>query len=152
MARPVVDLPQPDSPTRPSVSPSSTSKLTSDTAWTLRPPPGGELDDEVLDRSRTSSVGSRRWAVPLPAIRHHLDRATDGSSVGADVGSPACRLRSQRGLALGRADREPAGELVAGDVGVAQRRLLLEAALLRVRAARREPAARGRVDEVGGAR
>ena len=32
--RPSVDLPQPDSPTRPSVSPSRTSKLTPSTAWT----------------------------------------------------------------------------------------------------------------------
>ncbi len=54
MARPVVDLPQPDSPTRPSVSPRRTSKLRPSTArtaptlrctitpevmgkWTLRP-------------------------------------------------------------------------------------------------------------------
>ena len=32
--RPVVDLPQPDSPTRPSVSPALTSKETPQTAWT----------------------------------------------------------------------------------------------------------------------
>ena len=36
-ALPVVDLPHPDSPTRPRVSPGRTSKLTSDTAWTLAP-------------------------------------------------------------------------------------------------------------------
>ncbi len=34
MARPVVDLPQPDSPTSPSVSPGMMSKETSSTAWT----------------------------------------------------------------------------------------------------------------------
>ena len=47
MALPVVDFPQPDSPTRPRVSPSFTSRLTLDTAWTFNPdrpgPPGGEM-------------------------------------------------------------------------------------------------------------
>ena len=50
IARPVVDLPQPDSPTSPSVSPGSTSRLMSETALTLSPVrPDRELDDEVLD-------------------------------------------------------------------------------------------------------
>ena len=35
MARPVVDLPQPDSPTNPSVSPRATLKLTPSTAFTV---------------------------------------------------------------------------------------------------------------------
>ena len=48
MARPVVDLPQPDSPTSPSVSPSRTSRLIPDTACTM-PPCGLELHDEILD-------------------------------------------------------------------------------------------------------
>ena len=36
-ARPVVDLPHPDSPTSPSVSPGAMSRLTPDTAWTRSP-------------------------------------------------------------------------------------------------------------------
>ena len=38
MTRPSVDLPQPDSPTNPSVSPLRTSKLTPSTARTACPP------------------------------------------------------------------------------------------------------------------
>ena len=68
-ARPVVDLPQPDSPTMPSVSPGSTSKLTSDTAWTFRRPAGNST---TSFSTRTSdAAGSRSWAVPLPAISDH---------------------------------------------------------------------------------
>ena len=48
IALPVVDLPQPDSPTMPSVSRSARSRLTSLTAWTV-PRRARELDDEVLD-------------------------------------------------------------------------------------------------------
>ena len=48
MALPVVDLPQPDSPTMPTVSRAIRSKLTSETAWTT-PRGAGVLDDEVLD-------------------------------------------------------------------------------------------------------
>ena len=50
IARPVVLLPQPDSPTRPSVSPRRRSKLIPDTALTLSPVrPTGNSHDEVLD-------------------------------------------------------------------------------------------------------
>jgi hypothetical protein len=55
MQRPVVLLPHPDSPTRPSVSPAVRSKLTPLTAWTLstsrpsQPPVIGKALDEVLD-------------------------------------------------------------------------------------------------------
>ena len=60
MQRPVVLLPQPDSPTRPSVSPASRSKLTPLTACTLstsrpsQPPVIGKR----LTRSLTSSSGA----------------------------------------------------------------------------------------------
>src|SRR5262245_22389902 len=67
-ARPVVDLPQPDSPTSPSVSPLRTSRLTSDTAWTLSPVrPTGNSTTRCSARSSVSSSG-RRCATPLPAI------------------------------------------------------------------------------------
>ncbi len=49
MALPVVDLPQPDSPTSPSVSPRATSKLIPLTALMVLVPPGVELDHEVVD-------------------------------------------------------------------------------------------------------
>ena len=71
--RPVVDLPQPDSPTRPSVSPARTSKETSQTAWTSThvvadelPTPNGEVLYEVLDLEQrsTRSLGSRRDGLP----------------------------------------------------------------------------------------
>ena len=71
IARPVVDLPQPDSPTRPSVSPSRTSRLMPETAWTVAAADGRELDDEVLDAQQRRRR-SRRWAVPVPAIRPAL--------------------------------------------------------------------------------
>ena len=63
-ARPVVDLPQPLSPTRPRVSPFSTAKLTPSTAytvpvWRLRTP---DLIGKCFLRSRTS----RRLTTPPP--------------------------------------------------------------------------------------
>ena len=68
-ARASVDLPHPDSPTMPRVSPSLMSTLTPDTAFTLRPDlPIGNSTTMSSTRSRVSSAG-RRWAVPLPATR-----------------------------------------------------------------------------------
>ena len=69
IALPVVDLPQPDSPTRPSVSPCFTSRLTFETACTLRPlRPDRELDHEILDAQQhvfaVAQMGGTR-----PAIR-----------------------------------------------------------------------------------
>src|SRR5580704_5460300 len=60
MQRPVVDLPQPDSPTNPNVSPAPRSKLTSLTAWTSstsrdKMPP---LRMKLFARSFTRSRGS----------------------------------------------------------------------------------------------
>ena len=66
-ARPVVDLPQPDSPTSPRVSPRATSKLTSDTACN-RPPLVVNSTTRCSTRSTMSSRPSRSAAVPLPAI------------------------------------------------------------------------------------
>ena len=73
MALPVVDLPQPDSPTMPSVSPLARSRLTSLTAWTL-PTPGGELDDQVLDLEHQvvgvrPEVGGARAGHQMPLSR-----------------------------------------------------------------------------------
>jgi hypothetical protein len=75
MQRPVVLLPQPDSPTRPSVSPAIRSKLTPLTAWTLstsRPsqPPVIEALDQVLHPQQR-----RRHAHPLAARQDVEDAA-----------------------------------------------------------------------------
>jgi hypothetical protein len=66
MALPVVDLPQPDSPTRPRVSPRRMSSETPDTACTVWRP-AGKLTTRSSTRSSVSR-GARRWAVPVPAI------------------------------------------------------------------------------------
>ena len=120
IARPVVDLPQPDSPTRPSVSPRTTSKLTPDTAWTVRPAAGGELDDEVLDPAgrrvgvvaEVGLAGGRRrvrsiaaTAISLQPVEHGhgaLDVAHDRVVAHGRPAAvrPADRLARQRGLAL----------------------------------------------------
>src|SRR4051794_36198182 len=96
---PRVDLPQPDSPTTPSVSPRLTSKLTPSTARTMffcrlnRPPPTGKC----LTRCRTSRLGA--------ALTRRLDDA---------VRMPACRdvagalLEERRGLGGAELGREGA--------------------------------------------
>ena len=68
IARPVVLLPQPDSPTSPNVSPRTTSKLMPDTALTLSPvcPIGNSI---TRSSTRITMSPSRRWALPVPAIR-----------------------------------------------------------------------------------
>ena len=58
MARPVVDLPQPDSPTRPSVSPWRMVKVMPATAWTVVLPWWNETWRSSTDRS--GSVADRR--------------------------------------------------------------------------------------------
>src|SRR5690606_30373012 len=150
MARPVVDLPQPDSPTSPRVSPSSTSRLTPDTAWTLSPvlPTGNSTTTSVARRRGSASV--RRCAVPLPAIGvlvlgggvgggavvrgggreldgHLGGRAGRGAAPGGVVG--------QCLLALGGADGEPAAVLVAGRARGHERWLVGQAVVLGVAAA-----------------
>ena len=73
IALPVVDLPQPDSPTSPRVSPLCRSKLTLDTADTLRPRPTGNSITRFSTRSSASS-GLRMCADPLPAILCSIGR------------------------------------------------------------------------------
>ncbi len=82
IARPVVVLPQPDSPTMPSVSPRSTSRLIPVTALTTSPVrPIGNSTTRSSARSTMSSPAGRRWALPVPAISR--------LSVAAAVG-PGC--------------------------------------------------------------
>src|SRR5690242_6139481 len=121
-ARPVVDLPQPDSPTSPSVSPSRTSMLTSVTALTLSPvEPTGNSTTRFSARSRVSP-GSRRCAVPLPAISALLRRRGGDGGVGGGGGGRGgagglgrfggCRdagqVAGQRVASLGGVDGVPA--------------------------------------------
>ena len=104
-ALPIVDLPQPDSPTSPRVSPGSTSMLTFGHRVDLEAgAPDRELDDEVLDaqqRLRRRGGGGRCRC--RPSDGRHGDR---GFQTGLHVGL-------ERGPALGRADRDPAAERVA---------------------------------------
>ena len=70
IASEVTDLPQPDSPTSPTVDPAATSKLTPSTAVNGSVPRRRELDLQVLDRQqrrahrRFTSCSGGRW---LPA-------------------------------------------------------------------------------------
>ncbi len=79
IARPLVDLPQPDSPTSPRVSPDLMSKLMPLTAFTVRPRPTGNSTTRSSTVTSTSSPG-RRWAFPVPAISHPLHRSATGWS------------------------------------------------------------------------
>ena len=68
-SRPSVDLPQPDSPTMPSVSPRRTARETPSTAWTTSPP---EARLKLLERtgkcftSSTASSSTSLLLIPLP--------------------------------------------------------------------------------------
>ena len=105
-ALPVVDLPQPDSPTRPRVSPRSTSMLTSLTAWTLRPvlPTGNSTCSRSARRRMSPDL--RRWSVPLPATSGSLRGAGEarpgcGRALPGSRGSPPGTSTGRRGLGLG---------------------------------------------------
>ena len=130
MQRPVVVLPQPDSPTRPSVSPRRRVKLTPSTAR-ISPacrPRSPLRTGKCLTRSRTSrmtsvlgrSLGSlgraRRSpapsagrARPLPSRRSRAGRSPIGSSGG--------RSRAQRSTAERAAGQERAARRQAREVG-----------------------------------
>ena len=80
MQRPVVVFPLPDSPTRPNVSPGSTSKLTSSTARTTpgrphRPRPRGNSFTSVRTveqgHVRLMALGSRLMPAPLASVFWH---------------------------------------------------------------------------------
>ena len=108
--RPIVVLPQPDSPTRPNVSPAVTVNETLDTACTaatLRCRIAPAVTGNSLTRSRTSSRGARRGR---DAVRRRPARP------GGAAGRCGDRLRAgpyRRAPApRGAVDRVPAGEQV----------------------------------------
>src|SRR5438876_4834877 len=130
MQRAIVDLPQPDSPTTPSVSPPRTLKLTPSTAftaaiclWKMIP----RVTGKYFFRSSTTRRSSP--ATALRGLCHH----------------PGQQLR---GFAVLRLLVEMAGVQVVRIVATdPQLRVLLLADVHHVGAARMEPAALGRVEE-----
>ena len=96
ISRPVVDLPQPDSPTSPSEPPSTTSKETPSTAWTWP---------------------TVRWMSPLDFTGKYIRRLSTVSSGFASSGASvaACASNGVRSSRVGEL-RRPAvvGSVVAG--------------------------------------
>src|SRR5581483_10180697 len=111
MARPVVDLPQPDSPTRPSVSPRLISKETPSTAftsatfrWKIRPAVTGKY---IFRSSTRTSVSPIRALVSAPDARDPLCVVMTGTAslsphphpLGAyDDASPTVSLTAAAGI------------------------------------------------------
>jgi hypothetical protein len=125
--RPTVDLPQPDSPTRPRVSPRRMEKLTPSTAKTF----------PALRRRK-----------PLRVLKYFLSSFTSrmAGSAQADGMGPACgRSDIRRSI---RCVRVPAGDRVALPL-LLIRRVFPAAPVVGQCTARREDAARRQVDERG---
>src|SRR5438067_6868091 len=131
MQRPVVVLPQPDSPTRPSVSPRRIEKLTSSTARTRPegPPKSPPPTVKCLTRWRTSSSTSEPAAARAPP-----------AAVGTSAGGLILPLQPRR---------LPARAHVAGLADGLEGWRLDGAALHAERAARGERAARRQPCEIG---
>ena len=137
IARPVVDLPQPDSPTSPRVSPFE--HVEADVGDRVHPQAGvaeRELDDELLDASAAGRSSGRE--VGGAAAGHR--QASAGAAVVPAESTSAAACSAERGAvagerfgAFGRADGVEARERVAWDLGLLQRRLLLAAPVLGVR-------------------
>ena len=139
MVRPSVDLPHPDSPTSPSVSPARTAKLTSSTAWTVR---DRALHDPLADREvLLLTWANLERAEPRPT-RPPWSRA---------VTAGCFRARRDRGVAVGalvsRRRSQQRSEMARGAHAVLERRLLLLALLERVRTAGRNLQPLRRVDQ-----
>ena len=108
IARPAVDLPQPDSPTTPKVSPGATVKLIPDTGVNGLPLADVEFDDQVLDRQGRVPPSQAFWYPPMQSSDHllHRERQARCGSAGLLVGDQ-CRC-AFRGV-----DRVVARERVA---------------------------------------
>ena len=151
MPRPSVDLPQPDSPTRPTISPAPMSSETPSTART-GPPRGAVVDPQVADRDdrRVGHGASRRWldlggksTVDLGArAEHRVDRLVQP-------------LAEQREARDEEHDREPREQARPPDSGRRVRHRTLDVVAPLRRFGRLDPVAeepeRGqREDRVGG--
>src|SRR5438105_13377994 len=77
-SRPSVDLPHPDSPTSPTVSPRCTSKLTPSTALTLAPTPAGKCFTTSVTRRSGSSAGAGRGVSAVSVALLILQPLYDG--------------------------------------------------------------------------
>src|SRR5437763_10626884 len=143
MQRAIVDLPQPDSPTTPSVSPCRTENETPSTAftaaicfWKMIP----RVTAKCFFRSSTTRSSSPRTSPPVATSAVRVDAKLAGLRQGAG--------QDLRRLAVLRLDVEVAGlEVVALAARRHEVRLDPLAAAHHVRAARVEPAAAGRVQE-----
>ena len=153
IALPVVDLPQPDSPTSPSVSPGFTSRLMFVDGVDLQPGvPHRELDHEVL-HPKQRVFG---WAQMRGAGTGHQATTEEVGVAGASPPftgipaalTPAATLAASAALPASGTDREEATIRVTRGIAFAETGLFLEAPGLRVRAARRELAAGRRVHEI----
>ncbi len=105
ISRPVVDLPQPDSPTSPSVSPGSSAKLTPSTARITRrrrashaPPTANCLASPCTSRSGVAITGrpGRRRSAPAPAPRAGARRAGRPRRRGRSAGRSGSRRSARR--------------------------------------------------------
>src|SRR5208283_460022 len=79
MSLPSVDFPEPDSPTSPSVSPATISRLTPVTALTVSLPPPSTPDDPAANAFETFSVRTSEPAAATAALGTALD--TDASDM-----------------------------------------------------------------------
>src|SRR5262252_313748 len=150
MTRASVDLPQPDSPTSPSVSPLRTSKLTPSTARTTSPPapPTGKY---LYTSSTRRMTGSMAGCALVPADAStaigRLLEVRAGLQLLCGLAGDGDRLQLLRRLLGHVPHQHPAARhLVLPDLR--ERGLLLRAAVLAERAAGVELAARRQADQV----
>ena len=107
---PVVDLPHPDSPTNPSVSPGARSKETSVTAWTVPCAARYSTDEVVHDEDRCASERHVRVAVPVTMRPSSITSAAvaRSSPAGALVGLGGTSHRASMAVCAPAAHRVPA--------------------------------------------
>src|SRR5215470_6727712 len=150
MTRASVDLPQPDSPTSPSVSPLRTSKLTPSTARTTSPPlpPTGKyLNTSSTRRMTGSTAGCALAPADTSTAIGSLLEVRGGLQLLGGLAGDGDRLQLLRCL-LGHVPHEhPAARHLVGP-DLLERGLHLRAAILAERAARMELATRQHSDQV----
>ena len=153
-SRPTVVLPQPDSPTRPSVSPRRISKLTPSTAWTTadRALQDAAVDREVLDEVAHLDEGRARGR-PAPPGADGYGRRLGAGGVGSIIARPAGSADAARAeAARPRRGRASSGRRGRGSTGSSSgwtSSARSTSSSTRGEAARGEPAARRQVDQVG---